>query len=65
MMNLMVCLFNVSADTGWTGCCPFSEDRNYSRRPVVRFSFDQQRTRRERRGCNHGVPRAGSLSLGR
>ncbi len=24
-----------------------------------------QRTRRERRGCNRGVPRAGSLSLGR
>jgi len=24
-----------------------------------------QRTRHERRGCIHGVPRAGSLSLGR
>jgi hypothetical protein len=24
-----------------------------------------QRTRRERRGCNHCVPCAGSLSLGR
>ena len=24
-----------------------------------------QRTRRERRGCNRSVPRAGSLSLGR
>ena len=24
-----------------------------------------QRTRLERRGCNHGVPWAGSLSLGR
>jgi hypothetical protein len=24
-----------------------------------------QRTRREHRGCNRGVPRAGSLSLGR
>src|SRR6266540_1684832 len=40
-MNLMVDCLNESADAGWTGSCPFTEDRNYSHPPVVRFSFDQ------------------------
>jgi len=31
----------------------------------IEFNHALQRTRRERRGCNRGVPCAGSLSLGR
>ncbi len=53
------------ADAWRIRMCSFTESLDCSIHQVVRFSIYQQRTRHERRGCNRGVPWAGSLSLGR
>jgi len=54
-----------SAVFGWIDGVPSSVDSTLARLRLNKPNHLLQRIRRERRGCNRGVPWAGSLSLGR